>query len=54
MDKKQGTIHVFTNFHDLNKACPKDNYAMPLIDRIFDACAGSEVFSFMDNFSGYN
>ena len=24
-DKKQGTICVCTDFHDLNKACPKDN-----------------------------
>ena len=27
---------------------------MPFIDQIIDACAGSEVFSFMDGFSGYN
>ena len=45
IDKKQGTICVCTDFHDLNKAYPKE---------IIDACAGSEVFSFMDGFSGYN
>ena len=54
VDKKQGTIHVCTDFRDLNKACPKDNYPTPFIDQIIDACAGSEVFSFMDSFSGYN
>ena len=27
---------------------------MPFIDQIINACAGSEVFSFMDGFSGYN
>ena len=27
---------------------------MPFIDQIIDACMGSEVFSFMDGFSGYN
>ena len=27
---------------------------MPFIDQIIDACVGSEVFSFMDGFSGYN
>ena len=27
---------------------------MPFIDQIIDACAGSEVFSFMDGFSRYN
>ena len=54
IDKKQGTIHVCTEFQDLNKACPKDNYPTPFIDQIIDACAGSEVFSFMDGFSRYN
>ena len=54
VDKKQGTIHVCTKFHDLNKAYHKDNYPTPFIDQIIDACAGSEVFSFMDGFSGYN
>ena len=54
LDKKQGTIRVCTNFHDLNKACPKDNYPMPFIDQIIDACAGREVFLIMDGFFGYN
>jgi hypothetical protein len=54
VDKKQGTIHVSTDFRDLNKACPKDNYPTPFIDQIIDECAGCEAFSFMDGFSGYN
>ena len=54
VDKNKGTIHVCTDFHDLNKACPKDNYPTPFIDQIIDACVGSEVFSFMDGFSRYN
>jgi hypothetical protein len=52
--KKQGTIHVCTNFHDLNWAYPKDNCVMPFIDHIIDACVGHEILSFMDGFSGYN
>jgi hypothetical protein len=40
--------------HDLNKACPKDNFPTPFIDQIVDECAGCEVFSFMDGFLGYN
>ena len=28
VDKKQGTIRICTDFRDLNKACPKDNYPM--------------------------
>ena len=54
IDKKEGTIHVCTDFHDLNKACPKENYPTPFIDQIVDACAGSKVFLFMNVFSGYN
>jgi hypothetical protein len=54
VDKKQGTIRVCTDFRDLNKACPKENYPTPFIDQIIDECAGCEAFSFMDGFSGYN
>jgi hypothetical protein len=32
VDKKQGTIRVCTDFHDLNNACPKDNFPTPFID----------------------
>jgi hypothetical protein len=42
------------DFCDLNKACPKDNFPTTFIDQILDECAGSKVFSFMDEFSGYN
>ena len=52
--KKHGTIRVCTNFRDLNKACPKDNFPTPFIDQIIYECAGHEVLSFMDGFSGYN
>jgi hypothetical protein len=54
MDKKQVTICVCMDFRDLNKACPKDNFPTLFIDHILNECGGSEVFSFMDEFSGYN
>jgi hypothetical protein len=54
VDKKQGTIHICMDFRDLNKPCPKDNFPTPFIDLIIDKCAGSEVFSFLDGFLGYN
>ena len=54
MDKKQGVIRICTNFRDLNRACPKDNFPAPFIDQILDECDRSEVFSFMDGFYGYN
>jgi hypothetical protein len=51
---KQGTIHVYVDYRDLNKACVKDNYPMPFIDQIIDNCVGSVIFSFIDGFSRYN
>jgi hypothetical protein len=54
VDKKQGSIHVCTDFHNLNNACPKDNFPTPFIDHIIDDCAGHKALSFMDRFSCYN
>ena len=54
VNKKQGTIRVCTDFRDLNKACPKDNYLTPFIDQIIDDYAKREIFSFMVRFSDYN
>ena len=54
VDKKKGTIRICTEFRDLNKSSPRENYPTSFIDQIIDACVGSEVFSLMDGFSGYN
>ena len=54
VNKKQGTIHVCVDYRDINNACPKENYPTPFIDKIVDDCIGSEIFSLMDGFSGYN
>jgi hypothetical protein len=54
IDEKGGTIRVCVDYRDINKACPKDNFPTPFIDQIVDDCAGSEIFSLMDGFSGYN
>ena len=54
MNKKHEAIQICTDIHDLNRACPKDNFPTPFIYHILDECAGSEIFSFMDEFSGYN
>lgn len=37
----------------MNKACPKDKFPTPFIEKIINECAGHEVISFMDGFSGY-
>eukprot|EP00253_Pinus_taeda_P008686 PITA_08686 len=54
VDKKQGTIHVYVDYRNINRACPKYNYPTPFIDQLIDKCAGSEIYLFMDGFSGYN
>jgi len=52
--KPIGEIRMCTDFQDLNKACPKDDFPLPNIDMIIDSLAGYEMLSFMDGFSGYN
>jgi hypothetical protein len=54
VDKNKGTVCICMDFHDLNKACLKDNFLAPFIDQIIDECAGRKTFSFMDGFFGYN
>ena len=51
---KNGKWRVCIDFMDLNKACPKDSFPLPHIDRLVKATAGHELLSFMDAFSGYN
>jgi len=54
VNKKQGMIHVCVDYRDINQACLEDKFPTPFIDQIVDDCAGSEIFSLMDSFSGYN
>ena len=42
------------DFTDLNKACPKDSFPLPMIDQLVDSTAGHKLLTFMDVFSGYN
>jgi hypothetical protein len=42
------------DFTSLNKACPKDNFPLPRIDKIVDSATGCEVMSLLDCFSGYH
>jgi len=42
------------DYTDLNRACPKDAYPLPNIDKLVDNSSGYKLLSFMDAFSGYN
>jgi len=42
------------DYTDLNKACPRDAYPIPNIDRLVDGAAGNKVLNFLDAYSGYN
>ena len=52
--KKSGKWWVCVDFTDLNKACPKDHFPMPWIDRLVDSTVGHPRMSFLDAFQGYH
>ena len=52
--KKNGKIHCYVDFRNLNKICPKDEFPLPNINLFIDSTAGSSMFSFMDGYSRYN
>ncbi|GAU46047.1 hypothetical protein TSUD_191180 [Trifolium subterraneum] len=40
------------DYTDLNRACPKDAYPLPSIDKLVDNSSGFKLLSFMDAYSG--
>lgn len=54
VSKPDKSIRVCTDFKDLNKSCPKDDFPLPNIDMIVDMTASYEMYSLMDGFYGYN
>ena len=51
--KPNGTWRMCVDFTDLNKACPKDSYLLPKIDKLVDAMVRHALLSFMDAFFRY-
>ena len=52
--KKNGQIRVCVDFCDLNSACPKDDFLLPITEVMVDAITSHEALSFTDGSSGYN
>ena len=52
--KKNKTWRMCIDYTSLNKACPKDSFALPRIDQVIDSTAGCELLSFLDAYSGYH
>ena len=52
--KKNNTWRMCIDYTSLNKACPKDPFALPRIDQVIDSTAGCDYLSFLDAYSGYN
>ncbi len=54
MEKKNGQVRVCVDFRDLNRACPKDDFPLPITEMVVDSTTGYGALSFMDGSSGYN
>lgn len=52
--KKNGQVRICIGYKDLNKACPKDDFPVPITGVIVDMTTGHEALSFMDGSLGYN
>ena len=52
--KENGRWRMCVDFTDLNKACPKDSFPLPIIDQLVDSTVGHKLLTFMDAFLGYN
>ena len=51
--RRMKKIMVCIDFRDINIACPKDEYLLPITDIMIDNRCGFERMSFMDGFSRY-
>nr|GMC46575.1 uncharacterized protein LOC109150426 [Ipomoea batatas] len=49
--KKNGQIRVCVDFRDLNVACPKDDFPLPITELMINAVTGHEIMSFMDSYN---
>jgi hypothetical protein len=46
--KKYNTWRMCIDYTSLNKACPRDPFALPRINQVIDSTAGCDLLSFLD------
>jgi hypothetical protein len=54
VQKKDGQWRACMDFRDLNRATPKVEYPMPVVEKLINAAADNKILSFMDGNAGYN
>ena len=52
--KKDGTMRLCVDYHQLNKVTIKNKYPLPKIDDLMDQLVGAYVFSKIDLRSSYH
>jgi hypothetical protein len=52
--KESGKLKVCIDFHNFNRATPKDEYPMPIADTLINNASGNRIISFFDGNTGYN
>jgi len=52
--KKNGQLRICVDLRDLNEACPKGDFPLPVTELMIDSTTGHEALSFMDCTAGYN
>ena len=54
MKKKDGSMQMCIDYHELNKVTIKNKYPLPRIDDLFDQLQGVRMFSKIDLCLGYH
>jgi hypothetical protein len=52
--KESDKLRVCNDFHNLNRATPKDEYLIPIADVLINNASGNRIISFLDGNAGYN
>jgi len=50
--KSNDKWRMCVDYKDLNKACPKDSYHLPNIDRLVDRTTEQKILRFLNDYSG--